>query len=252
MLSRTDLERVAGTLTGGNVGHAETLYLQDIVLGTVSRETADELVFKGGTALLKFYQLDRFSEDLDFTARETVDWGEVVGRSVRDLENYGAIVEERADDETGSSFRSRLGIQGPLYTGERRSLCFLRVEVNTRASATHVRALRYNPMFPDVPSFDLDVLDEGEILAEKIRALMTRHQPRDLYDVYHLIERSVRIDSALVQAKLDYYDLAFDPEAVVEAAGALERNWGTLDVLTYSEPPAFDEAMASLERALAG
>lgn len=252
MLSRTDLERIAGTLTKGNVGHAETLYLQDVVLATISRETAGELVFKGGTALLKFYQLDRFSEDLDFTARETIDWGEVVGRSVRDLENYGATVAERADEESEASFSSRLGIEGPLYTGERRSLCFLRVEVNTRAFASRVRDLRYNPMFPDVPSFDLDVLDEDEIIAEKVRALMTRHQPRDLYDVYHLVERSVRIDQDLVQMKLDYYDLDFDPEAVIEAAGALERNWGTLDVLTYSEPPAFDEAMAALERALAG
>lgn len=68
MLSRPELKRVAATLTRGNVGHAEKLYLQDIILSTVSRETAGHLVFKGGTAHLNCYQLDRFSEDLDFTA----------------------------------------------------------------------------------------------------------------------------------------------------------------------------------------
>lgn len=250
MLSRTDLEGVAQTLTRGNVGHAETLYLQDVVLSAVSRGTAGELVFKGGTALLKFYQLDRFSEDLDFTAVEAIDCRDVVRRSIRDLENYGATVAERKDEESGASFNARLGIEGPLYTGERRSLCFLRIEVNTRATASRVRNRRYNPMFPDVASFDLDVLAEEEILAEKVRALMTRNQPRDLYDIYHLLERRVRLDPELVQAKLDYYDLAFDPEAVIEAAEQLERNWTTLETLTYATPPEFDEALDALERAV--
>lgn len=250
MLARGELERIASTLTHGNVGHAETLYLQDIVLSTVSRETADELVFKGGTALMKFYQLDRFSEDLDFTARRAMDFDDLLAAAVRDLDNYGATVAEKTDEETDASYTARLGIEGPLYTGYRRSLAFLRVEVNKGSTASLVQNRRYTPRFPDVPSFDLAVLDEREILAEKIRALLTRNQPRDLYDAYHLLNESVPIESSLVQEKLDYYELGYDPEAVLEAAGDVESSWATLETLTYTTPPAFEEVLDVLEQGL--
>lgn len=252
MLSRAEIEAVAATRTHGNVGHAEKLYLQDIILATISRETADQLVFKGGTALLKLYQLDRFSEDLDFTATESIDFAEIVSKSVRDLEQYGATVAEQRDEETGGGFNARLGIQGPLYTGDRRSLCFVRIEVNTESTASCVRIQRYTPPFADIPSFDLAVLDEAEILAEKIRALVTRNQPRDLYDIYHLLEKSVRIDPGLVQEKLDYYGITYDPEDVVEAAERLDASWETLEPLIYSNIPSFDDVIDGLRRELNG
>lgn len=250
MLARGELEAIASTLTHGNVGHAEMLYLQDIVLATISRETADQLVFKGGTALMKFYQLDRFSDDLDFTAREALDIDELLEAIGRDLDNYGATVAERMAEETDAGYHARLGIEGPLYTGERRSLAFLRIEVNKRSTVSRAGNRRYTPQFPDIRSFELAVLDEAEILAEKIRALLTRDQPRDLYDVYHLLHKSVRIEPTLVQEKLDYYELTYDPGAVLAAARDIEPGWATLGPLTYSEPPAFEEAIETLRRGL--
>lgn len=250
MLSRRELERLAPTLSRGNVGHAETLYLQDIVLSTLSRETADHLAFKGGTALMKFYQLDRFSDVLDFTARRALDFSALVDAAVRDLANYGAAVAERTEESADRSRGARLGIEGPLYTGNRRSLCFLQVHVNTASTASRVRNRRYTPRFPDVPAFDLGVLDEAEILAEKIRAILTRHQPRDLYDAYHLLEKSVPVEPDLVQEKLDYYDLLYDPDRVLDAARELEPTWPNLGALTYSALPPFEAAVAALEHGL--
>lgn len=218
MLSRSEIEGVAATRTHGNVGHAEKLYLQDVILSTISRETADQLVFKGDTSLLKLYQLDRFSEDLDFTATEPIEVAEIVTKSVRDLDQYGATVAERREEETGGGFHARLGIQGPLYTGDRLSLCFVRIEVNTKSTASNVRIHRYTPPFADISSFDLAVLDEAKILAEKIRALVTKDRPRDLYDIYYLLEKSVRVDPPMVQKKLVYYGLTYDPDAVIVAA----------------------------------
>lgn len=250
MLSRTEIERIATTLTRGNADQAETLYLQDIVLGTVSRETADELVFKGDTALLKFYQLDRFSDDLDFTARRELSWSSLIDDAVRDLENHGASVEELRTDESDESVTARLGIRGPLYTGDYRSLCFIRLEANTKCSAVNVTARRYHPQFADLPSFDLSVLDEAEILAEKIRALMTRRQPRDLYDSYHLLSKGVGVDAALVREKLGYYGLAYRPVEILDRANALERGWPSLEPLVYSDLPEFDRVIEVLERNL--
>ena len=246
MLRRSQIESHAQTFTNGNAGQAETLYLQDLVLSTISRETADQLVFKGGTALLKFYQLDRFSEDLDFTAREPIDADSLVRAVSRDLEAYGANPEETDIDRANRSVQIRLGIKGPLYTGDRRSLNFLRIEINTESSIRSANIKRYNPHFQDVAAFELSVMSEREILAEKIRALLTRNQPRDLYDIYHLLSKSVSIDADLVERKLEYYDRQYDPSAVLEAATDLEKRWETLSPLIYSTPPEFTTVIEML------
>ncbi len=64
MISRIELTRIAKTkhLT---VRNAEKDYLLELLLFALSDDRRS-LAFKGGTALYKFYNLNRFSEDLDF------------------------------------------------------------------------------------------------------------------------------------------------------------------------------------------
>lgn len=250
MLSERQIEEVSRTLTEGNRGHAEKLYLQDIMLSTISREVVDELVFKGGTALLKFYQLDRFSEDLDFTKNGEIDLEKLMGKVERDLENFGAEVQEKKIEESERSFKARLGIKGPLYSGERRSLSFIRIEINKKSSVEKVDTQRYTPRFQNITAFELPVLTQDEILAEKIRAIRTREKSRDLYDIYHLLQKGVEIDVDLVNIKLDYYDLSHDIESTLESARELEKNWETVSTLAYSKPPEFSEALETLEKGL--
>ena len=66
MISIEKLKEIA-RLKDLHIGYAEKDYLLDLLLFLISRNTKDELVFKGGTCLSKIYGLDRFSEDLDFT-----------------------------------------------------------------------------------------------------------------------------------------------------------------------------------------
>ena len=40
---------------------------------SISNHTKNELVFKGGTCLYKFYKFNRFSEDIDFSALSPID-----------------------------------------------------------------------------------------------------------------------------------------------------------------------------------
>jgi len=57
-------------------------------------------------------------------------------------------------------------------------------------------------LFSDVPLFTLVVLDEMEILTEKIRALANRTESRDLYDIWVLLSKGVKIDKKLLLEKL--------------------------------------------------
>ncbi|MFB6199609.1 MAG: nucleotidyl transferase AbiEii/AbiGii toxin family protein [Candidatus Nanohaloarchaea archaeon] len=250
MLSESRIEEVSRTLTDGNRGHAEKLYLQDIILSTISRETVDELVFKGGTALLKFYQLDRFSEDLDFSKNGEIDLNKLLDKIERDLENFGAEVQEKKIEDSERNFKARLGIKGPLYSGERRTLSFIRIEINKKSGVEKIDIQRYTPRFQDITAFELPVLTQEEILAEKIRAIRTREKPRDLYDIYHLLNKKVEIDEDLVSTKLDYYDLSHDKEATLESAKNLEKNWDAISALTYSKLPGFQEALETLKKGL--
>ncbi len=227
----------------------EKLYLQDIVLHSIYRQVVDELVLKGATALHKLYNLDRFSEDLDFTAAKEVDLGSLLESAERHLRSFGALVEKVEREEDADSFRARLGVRGPLYAGSELSLSFLRIEVSKRADVERPVVKRYTPNFPDIPAFEVLALTEEEILAEKIRALWTRTQARDLYDAYHLLHRGTRIDEKLVERKLSHCGLRYDPAELLERAGRVRKSWAGLGRLVYSRLPEFDHALEALRGA---
>ena len=64
MIDRKGLEEYA-KIRGLNLGQAEKDYVQTFIL---YQRYGRELVFKGDTALNKCYNLDRFSQDIDFTS----------------------------------------------------------------------------------------------------------------------------------------------------------------------------------------
>jgi len=56
--------------------------LQDYVLAAIySNKSSNDMIFIGGSALRKLYKLNRFSEDLDFSVFEKVDY-QLLGESV--------------------------------------------------------------------------------------------------------------------------------------------------------------------------
>lgn len=250
MLLKPQLREIADTHTNGNIGHTEKLYLQDIILHSIYQKTTDELIFKGGTALLKLYNLDRFSEDLDFTLNREIDLNKIIKDLKRHLNNFGAEIEEEQTKETEKTYKTRLGIKGPLYSGTRPSLSFIRIEINKKAEAQKPVNKRYSPIFPDIPAFNIITLSQEEILAEKIRALMTRTKARDLYDIYHLLNKDVRIDKDLTNKKLSYYNKEFNEEEIIERTKNLEKEWMDLSNLTFSEPPTFNKTLKNLKENL--
>lgn len=80
MIDRNELGEYARALKY-NIYQAEKDYVQHVFLAALYSVSATEFVFKGGTALQKAYGLDRFSEDLDFTASASVDALHLVGGS---------------------------------------------------------------------------------------------------------------------------------------------------------------------------
>ncbi len=226
MISVEELKRV-GKLKGiTNIGHAEKDYLSDLILLSISRNTKDELVFKGGTCLFKFYKLDRFSEDLDFTLQKNFDIEKLLKKIVSDLNMFGAECEIKRVKHVQDSVLVTLKIKGPLYMGDEKTVATMRIDINTK-STVELKPLveKYVSLYPDIPTFSLLVMQEKEILAEKVRAILTRGKARDIYDLWFLLRKGVDFDSELVRKKLEYYEMEWNRKKFVQTLNIKAQIW---------------------------
>ncbi len=226
MISVEELKRV-GKLKGiTNIGHAEKDYLSDLILLSISRNTKDELVFKGGTCLFKFYKLDRFSEDLDFTLQKNFDIEKLLKKIVSDLNAFGAECEIKRVKHVQDSVLVTLKIKGPLYRGDEKTAATMRIDINTK-STVELKPLtqQYVSLYSDIPTFSLLVMQEKEILAEKVRAILTRVKARDIYDLWFLLRKGVEFDSELVRKKLEYYEMEWNRKKFVQALNIKAQIW---------------------------
>jgi predicted nucleotidyltransferase component of viral defense system len=200
-------------------------YLQYLILWLLYRRT-QMLIFKGGTALRLVYGSNRYSEDLDLNGPDDTSELEALWRDVvEELEDFGILAETRNvwDSDVGYSFD--VSFRGPLHDGRDRSKGKVRVDINQRQEevATH-RELVTSP-YDDVRPFVVTALALDHLLAEKLRALLVRGKPRDLYDIWLLLRQGVEPDLTLVERKLALYNREWEREALEEAIEDLRIEW---------------------------
>lgn len=147
------------------------LYMAQILsLIFKDKDLCNVLGFKGGTALMLFHNLPRFSTDLDFNLLDT-DKLDIVYAKVRQiLLRFGTI-----DDEAKKQF-------GPILVlnygkGER----MLKVEISTRQYDNHYE-------MRTLAGTDIRVLRTSDMFAHKLCAMGERLSPRDVFDVWFFLE----------------------------------------------------------------
>ncbi|MFT4250453.1 MAG: nucleotidyl transferase AbiEii/AbiGii toxin family protein [Candidatus Woesearchaeota archaeon] len=208
MILLNELREYAKT-TNYTLGQAEKDYYQEILLFLLYQEYGQELVFKGGTALTKCYGFNRFSEDLDFTATKKSNFKEILRQGLKRFYIEAEITQE----ENKQTQHIRVLIQGPLYNQNRHSLCSIRVDISLRETIhlpTQKKLLGRKT--PHIPAYEVIVMSQEEILAEKIRAILTRDKARDLYDLYYLLQNEITTNKQLINQKLALYNLFFEQE----------------------------------------
>ena len=141
------------------------------------------LAFKGGTSLMMFHNLTRFSTDLDFSLLDASKTEYVYNELHNILLKFGAI-----DDEA-------MKFYGPLLVlnygkGER----MLKVEVSNRKYPNHyeIRSLL---------GTDIRVMTLVDMFAHKLCALGERITPRDIYDVWFFLQNRTEINAEIVQLR---------------------------------------------------
>lgn len=236
MITRRELAEYA-KITGLNLGQAEKDYFQNILLFIIYQSYGTGVIFKGGTALKKCYGLNRFSEDLDFTCVAEFDAEEMK----KGMERF-KIESEMKTNEHENGLKIMLKIRGPLYAGVPQSLCNFVVDLSFRENVILPPAVKTIGRFmEEVPSFDVLVMQEKEILAEKIRAILSRHKSRDLFDLWFLIKKGVKADEGILEEKFRYYRRSWDIGEFESRVGAIKTIWDSELRPLVKNVPNFDE-----------
>lgn len=221
-------------------------YLETLVLKTVYERT-DQLVFKGGTCLRKFYGLDRYSQDLDFTIKDE-EGSEVIKKLPNYLLDVG-VRSELIEQEIEKGLLFKLQYEGPLYTGKSLTKGSIEIDLSKRDDILLKPEWKIgNSSYPEVKTIRALCLSQKEILAEKIRALIERTQARDLYDIWFLRELGVELDQKLVEKKLDVVGLEeIEPDVLNKFSKKDYQE--DLENLVIN-PPSFSEVLKIVSKAV--
>lgn len=224
MLTRSQIQRLAQRHNIG-IQTQERDYLQHLLLFLLYNRS-QTLAFKGGTALRMVYRGNRYSEDLDFNGPENVEeikslWNVVLSG----LSGFGIHAEIRFEwrSEVGYSFD--VSYQGPLYDGRDRTKGKVRVDVNLRQETVEIHRELVSTEYDDVRPFVVSVLSQEHLLAEKMRALVVRGKPRDVYDIWLLHNQGVQLRVELAADKLSLYKLTLSKDLIEKAVAETQKDW---------------------------
>lgn len=174
-------------------------------------ELASLLGFKGGTAMMFFYDLPRFSVDLDFNLIKA-EKQDVVFQKVRNiLLKHGKIADEAQK------------FYGPLLVldygaGERN----LKVEISTRVFNN-----RYE--IKNFLGINMMVMVAPDMFAHKVCALLDRTMltNRDIFDCWFFMQKRTPINTKLVEVRMqmpyaDYMQKCIDKLEAMSDRGLLQ------------------------------
>ena len=149
-------------------------------------ELANCLGFKGGTALMFFYDLPRFSIDLDFNLFDPAKEKMVYEKVRKILLKYGRIFDEA------------MKLYGPIIVldygvGERK----LKVEIFNRQWDNHYE-------MKNLLGINMQVMVAPDMFAHKLCALLDRREVtnRDIFDSWFFMQKQTSINKEIVEIRM--------------------------------------------------
>jgi predicted nucleotidyltransferase component of viral defense system len=147
------------------------------------KDLCNMMAFKGGTSLMFFHDLNRFSTDLDFNLINPEKLDIVYDKVRAILTQFGTI-----DDEAKKLY-------GPVLVlnygkGER----MLKVEISTRQYPNHYE-------MRSLAGTEIRVMTMPDMFAHKLCAMGERLSPRDIFDVCFFLQNHTEINEEIVMLR---------------------------------------------------
>ena len=236
--------------------------IQEIVLSGLSRGNFfDEAAFYGGTALRIFYNLDRFSEDLDFALIEPnkdFDLSKYYNYIEKELNAYGINLEihtkvKNLDSNITSAFLKGDTLEhilkfSPSKEGHKYDHILkdikikFEVDINPPVGATYEYKYKLLPSPHQIKLYDKESLLAGKIHAILCRGWKTRTKGRDLYDYIFFLANDTKVNLELLKNKLvesnyidpnDTLDIAKVKELLINKFNEIDYNDAKEDVKPF-------------------
>lgn len=252
MISREQLEEIAKKSRIG-LYYQEKDYLLNVFLYLLYREATRNFVFKGGTCLKLVYNHPRFSEDLDFNTRLKPEQIQRTLRTLLDGFSLLGIEHEIAKEELfEESFSARMKFKGALFNGrDETTKNSIRIDIGFRGGTLLKPVWRQivSP-YADVPNYFALCMQEEEIFVEKIRALLMRGKPRDMFDIW-LMMKKVALGEKLLGKKMEQAKVKWPEKMIFPDKRSYENDLKNLIAAVPDYAQVVSEIEGMLEKAKA-
>jgi predicted nucleotidyltransferase component of viral defense system len=236
-----------------------------ILVALADQDMENIFVFKGGTALKKFYIKNyRFSEDLDFTLLNPITINglkqklDSAFKKILDLANISLAINR--SESHSNSYTIIVNFAGPLGASMSRGEIKIDFTINELLLFPITRKMFFHlyEEYNDIPR-DVEVLVYSieEVIIEKLVSLIdpSRNEPRDLYDVWYLLDNDlVQLDlvkdSFLKKAEFKNIKLRELAKSLDKKEGIYKRLWDIRLNHQILNLPYFEEIFRDLKRRL--
>jgi predicted nucleotidyltransferase component of viral defense system len=227
-----DIRHYADLLNTDDLVRIEKDYFQELILYLLSSNPG--IVLKGGAALRKFWDAERFSADLDFVGDFSIN---VLDDLIAKLNQRGYSARIGDIREYGDgNVTVKLVLRGFVYLNHNIILdLFPKSKVNLSPQLKKLTSI-----FPDIPPFSIYVMNPTEILAEKVNTLFNRQKSQDLHDINFLLGLT-SIDWQLLSEKLDTDGLTFSQDELNRKIIDIEPIWKKELLDLVPNVPSFNE-----------
>jgi hypothetical protein len=196
----------------------------EVVQALAKSEAGSQIAFKGGTALRLFYDLPRFSEDVDYDF--------LSGMSADKLLNIiKNVFKKKKWEITDAAIKYHTVLLELRFPGPERNF-HVKIEVSTREKEidTTILSLRGVAILALEPSF---------LMTEKLLTFVERQAGRDIFDAWFILKNGYPLkESMIINAcgdELRFYEIVLDkiksanPQKIYRDTGKLlgddYRNW---------------------------
>jgi len=176
-------------------------YIQTLMLKSLYKSRwQDKLFFLGGTSLRLLHNSKRFSEDLDFNARNL---------KKREFENAAEFIQKELKREAISSdlkftYRDSLFVSEFIFRdihefyeiSDRRGEIIIKLEANKPKYKLETESAVING-FGEL--FLLNAMSKGSMFADKIDTLRNKRRGRHVYDIIFMLSRGFPVNRRLLR-----------------------------------------------------
>lgn len=149
------------------------------------------IAFKGGTALKLFYDLPRYSEDIDYDSVRKISPQEL-------MDKVKAQITRQKWELTDDAIKYNTILLELRFTGPERNFR-VKIEISTRVKElqTTIISLRGVPVLVLEPSF---------LMTEKLITFVYRQAGRDFFDAWFILSNAYPLDESLIIKKYGNID----------------------------------------------